>query len=464
MRKALSLAIVLAALGAAAPAEAGGPLQTAVYVQPSDIPPSDSAANLVFKRIRQTGATAVRLTVSWREIAPADRPSDFHPAKADDPAYDWTSTDREIKLAVANGLQPLVTVLTAPTWAEQGSRGRGNMKVSASALGQFATAITTRYSGSFQGLPHVRTWLVWNEPNLSSYLAPQVSNKELVGASRYRSMVNAFAAAAHAVDRSNVVVAGLVAPFTYRSDPGPLRFMRAVLCMSAGKNPKPTCSARVQFDVWSVHPYTSGGPRHRAVNPNDISLGDLPKAHRLLSAAIRAHHIVSSRPVQFWVTEFSWDTKPPDSRGVPLKLESQWISEGLYRMWQAGISLVTWFLLRDQARPSAFQSGLYFRSWKPKPALDAFRLPFVALRQQKGTFVWGRTPAGKAGSVVVERSANHRWKRVGTLRTNQSGIFSRVLPLQLPATGFMRAREAGAKSIAFPLRPPPDLFVTPFGS
>jgi hypothetical protein len=464
VRTALSLAIVLAALGAAAPAQAAGPLQTAVYVQPSDIPSSDSAANLVFKRIRQAGATAVRLTVSWREVAPAERPADFHPAKADDPAYDWTFADREIELAVANGLQPLVTVLTAPTWAEQGSRGRGNMKVSASALGQFATAITTRYGGSFKGLPRVRTWLVWNEPNLSTYLAPQVSGKQLVGASRYRSMVNAFAAAAHTVDRSNVVVAGLVAPFTFRNDPGPLRFMRAVLCMSSGKNPKPTCSAKVQFDVWSVHPYTSGGPRHHAFSPNDVSLGDLPTAHRLLSAAVRARHIVSSRPVQFWVTEFSWDSKPPDSKGVPLKLEAQWISEGLYRMWQAGISLVTWFLLRDETRPSPYQSGLYFHSGKAKPALDAFRFPFVAFRQQKGTFVWGRTPAGKAGSVVVERSVKHGWKRVATLRTNQSGIFSRVLPLRLPAAGFMRARGAGAKSIAFPLRRPPDRFVSPFGS
>ncbi len=464
MRKAFPLAIVLAALAAAAPAEAAGSLQTAIYVQASDIPPSDSAANVVFNRIRQAGATAVRLTVSWKDIAPDQRPADFHPAKPDDPAYDWTSADREIRLAAANGLQPLITVLTAPSWAEQGSRGRGNMKVSASALGQFATAITSRYSGSFQRLPQVRTWLVWNEPNLSSYLAPQVSGKQLVGASRYRSMVNAFAAAAHAVDRDNVVVAGLVAPFTFRNDPGPLRFMRGVLCMSAGERPKPTCSARVQFDVWSVHPYTSGGPRHRAFNPNDVSLGDLPAAHRLLAAAVRAHHVVSSRSVQFWVTELSWDSKPPDAKGVPLQLEAQWISEGLYRMWQAGVSLVTWFMLRDQRRPSPYQSGLYFSGWRPKPALDAFRFPFVAFRQRKGTFVWGRAPGGKPDTVVVERSVKHGWKRVVALRTNQFGIFSRTLSLRLPASGFMRARVAGAKSIAFPLKPPPDRFVTPFGS
>ena len=139
-----------------------------------------------------------------------------------DTAYNWTYPDRAISLATANGLTPLVDILGAPAWA-------GGKKVSAPALGQFATAITSRYNGTFEGLPRVRFWMVWNEPNLSSYLAPQVSGKKLVGAARYRSMVNAFASAAHAVRRDNMVVAGLVAPFTFRKDPGPLTFMKAVL-------------------------------------------------------------------------------------------------------------------------------------------------------------------------------------------------------------------------------------------
>jgi len=320
------------------------------------------------------------------------------------------------------------------------------MNVSASALGQFATAITTRYSGSFEQLPRVRVWLVWNEPNLSRYLAPQLSGERLVGAIRYRSMVNAFAKAAHAVHPDNVVVAGLVAPFTFRRDPGPLRFLRAFLCMSAGKKPRPTCFARVQLDTLSVHPYTSGGPRHRAFKPDDVSLGDLPEVRTLLQAAVRAHHIVSSRPVRFWVTEFSWDSKPPDPQGVPLKLQSQWVSEAVYRAWRAGATLFTWYLLVDKARPSPFQSGLYFQgsSWIPKPALTAFRFPFVALRQRQRTFVWGRAPGGKPDTVVVEKSVKHGWKRVVSVRTNQFGIFSRTLPLRLPVSGFMRARIAGA--------------------
>ena len=445
MRKAILVAVLPVALAATQAATAAGPIQTAVYVQDQDVPADDAAANLLFKRIKQAGASAVRLTVSWRDIAPAQRPSEFHPKDPGDTAYNWASTDRMISLAVANGLNPLVTVLSAPSWA-------GGKKVSAAALGEFATAITSRYSGSFEGHPHVKYWLVWNEPNLSLYLAPQRSGKTWVGATRYRSMVNSFAAAAHAVRRDNVVVAGLVAPFTYKNDPGPLTFMKAVL------------AGRTQFDVWAVHPYTSGGPRHHAVKSTDVSLGDLGKARSVLNQAIRAHRVVSAHPVKFWITEFSWDSKPPDSRAVPLVLEAQWVSEALYRAWRAGVSMFTWFLLRDQARPSPYQSGLYFRNGKAKPALAAFRFPFVALRHADSVYVWGRTPGGVPATAVIERKSGGAWKRVAQIRTNGVGIFARTLGLRLPPSASMRARVAGARSIAFPLRLPRDMFVNPFGS
>jgi len=445
MRKAAILVVLVAGvLSGAASAQAAGPLQTAVYVQSGDIPADDGGANALFRRVKQAGATAVRLTVSWKDIAPAQRPANFRPTDPADAAYSWDSTDRAISLAVANGLTPLVDVLTAPSWA-------GGKRVNAAALGDFGTAITSRYSGAFEGLPRVRYWMVWNEPNLSLYLAPQMSGKKLVGAVRYRSMVNSFASAAHAVRRDNIVVAGLVAPFTFGKDPGPLKFMKAVL------------AGRTEFDVWSVHPYTSGGPRHHAFKSTDLSLGDLPRARNVLNAAVRAHRVASNRAVQFWVTEFSWDSKPPDKRGVPLALEAQWVSEALFRAWEAGISMFTWYLLRDAVR-GPYQSGLYFRNGKAKPALTAFRFPFVALRRAKSIYVWGRTPGGKAASVAVERKSGRGWKRVTTMRTNAAGIFTGTLRLSLPPSASMRARSAGASSIAFPLRLPRDMFVNPFGS
>ena len=143
----------------------------------------------------------------------------------------------------------------------------------------------------------------------------------------------------------------------------PLKFMRQLLCLSAGKSPKAVCRKRVRFDVWAHHPYTSGGPMHHANGKDDVSLPDLWKMKVLLDAAVRTGNLASRGPVRFWVTEFAWDTSPPDPKGVPEQLHARWVAEALYRMWSQGVSLVTWFQVRDQPFTSStpFQSGLYFR-------------------------------------------------------------------------------------------------------
>jgi hypothetical protein len=194
---------------------------------------------------------------------------------------------------------------------------------------------------------------------------------------------------------------------------------------------------------------------------------------RLLSAAVRFKRVVHTRPVRFWVTEFSWDSSPPDPRGVPSRLHARWVAEALYRMWRAGVSLVTWFQLRDEAsdgRPDGqvFQSGLYSRCAdgpgcdRPKLSLAAFRFPFVAFRRGRKVSVWGRTPAGRAGRVTVEQSVGRRWRRLARVRTNRDGIFSRRL--RTAGRGRLRARlGGGAAAVPFSLVRPPDRQVNPFG-
>jgi hypothetical protein len=290
-------------------------------------------------------------------------------------------------------------------------------------------------------------------------------------------MVNAFAAAVHAVHEDNIVVAGGLAPFSGAGGVitvGAYLFMRKVLCLSEGAVPKPTCDDPVHFDVWSTHPYTSGGPTHQARLADDISLGDLPRANRLLEAAVKAGHVVSRRPVQFWVTEFGWDTSPPDPWAVPLDLHARWVAEALYRMWTSGVSLVAWFGIRDQAtngRPhsSVIESGLYFRGKtiardRPKPALTAFRFPFVAFRSPQGVLVWGRTPSGKREQVVVDQSWKGRWTRRAELQTDRFGIFEKTLSVSGPASS-LRARlvDGSTRSLPFSLKRPPDRPVNPFG-
>jgi hypothetical protein len=135
-------------------------------------------------------------------------------------------------------------------------------------------------------------------------------------------------------------------------------------------------------------------------------------------------------------------------------------------MWNQGVSLVTWFQLRDQpfTPTSPVQSGLYFRgeagieSDKPKLALTAFRFPFVAFREPKRRTImyWGRSPAGRA-TVTVERQAAGRWRTVATLRPNRHGVFTGRYP-STARKGFVRARLASGRdaALAFSLVVPPD--------
>jgi hypothetical protein len=478
-RTRLAVAIACAALIVLAlpqGARASHPLQTAIDPEG---PYAGADAALAAKRIRNAGATAERLLLNWKQVAPQTPPPGFDASNPADPAYNWGTFEAELLPAVAAGLEPLIVIRSAPTWAEGSGPGRvGTRRPDPTQFARFAHAVAERYSGRFAALPRVRYWQLWNEPNHFGFLTPQIENGALVSADQYRALVNAFADAVHSVNPDNMVIAGGLAPF--HNDGAdqivtpPLAFMRALLCMSGGSKPKPTCATKVKFDIWSHHPYTSGGPTHHAAFPDDVSLGDLPRMRRLLSAAIRAGHVVSSYRVRFWATEFSWDTNPPDPGGVPVRLHARWVSEALFRMWKAGISMVSWFKLRDDAtngRPhnETFECGLYFRCTtiscdRPKPALQAFRFPFVAFRQaRRRVYFWGRTPGGRRARVIVEQAAGKRWKRLARLRTNRYGIFSRRV--RTSRKGRLRARLAHGRAQArpFSLRRPADLPVNPFG-
>jgi hypothetical protein len=460
MRRAVVILVCGATLLTFVPtASAARPLRTAI----ADFSPAGSVA---FQRTRSAGATMARLTLSWRGVAPRRPTAQANPR---DPAYDWASFDREVMVAVGHGLRPIVTVAIAPHWAQgRGSGAAGTVRPDPVALGRFARAAATRYRGGFvtasgEVLPAVRHWQVWNEPNRGYFLSPQYVNGSLVAADRYRAMVNRFADAVHAVDRANIVVAGGLAPFGRRGHAAPLAFMRDMLCMSRRPH-RPVCAARARFDAWSTHPYTSGGPTRRAFGQDDVSIGDLPEMRRLLSAAVRAGRVVSSRSVQFWVTEFAWDSDPPDRYGVPIGLHARWTAEALYRMWRSGVSVVTWFLTRDQpVRRSPYQSGLYFSDGRPKLARQAFRFPFVAFVTGRRVFVWGRTPWGLSGRVIIQQKTSRRWRTVAAASANGYGIFSRKL--RIARRGFVRARLAdrSATSVPFSLRKPRICYVNAFG-
>jgi hypothetical protein len=243
--------------------------------------------------------------------------------------------------------------------------------------------------------------------------------------------------------------------------------MRQLLCL--GRNLEPVCRHKIRFDVWSHHPYTSGGPTHHAVLPDDVSIADLPEMRKVLQAAIKAGIVVGKKPVPFWVTEFSWDSKPPDPKGIPEWLHARWVAEGLFRMWKHGVGLVAWLQLRDDPMATSFsQGGLYLRASRlendrPKAALRAFRFPFVAFPDRGRVYVWGRTPGSRPGRILVEQTFRGGWRQLGTFRTNRHGIFQNRL--RGSTRGHVRATVLGTGVTArpFSLKHVPDRFFSVAG-
>jgi hypothetical protein len=452
------------------------PLRTALTDAGVSIGP-DGAGATQLGRMRAAGATLLRIYVWWWDIAPATLPDAFQPANPRDPAYDWSALDATVKTAQTNGLEPILNVANAPDWARPvPATGVGYPRPAL--LADFSRALAMRYSGRLKGLPRVRYWQLWNEPNLNTNLEPQFNGLRPVSPGIYRGMVNAFTKAVKGVSASNFVIVGGLAPYGIQAKGEPIndvlsvapqRFMRELLCISAGANPRATCNTRVAFDAFAVHPYTWGDPTHTAFSPDDVAMGDLPEVNALLASAWRLGRIKATSPPKLWVTEIGWDTNPPDPKAVPMKLQTRWTSEALYRMWSEGVQVVTWFQIRDNV-DGPFQSGLYFAGPtiaedRPKPTLTAFRFPFVAFPQDGGTLVWGRVPESDPRAVVIERKTGSGWRQVARLQANRVGIFQQVLPLT-EKTGYLRARLAGAsaRSLPFGLADVPDRRVSPFGT
>jgi len=477
---ALAALALLAGLLAAQVERAGAaspPLRTGVsYVYGNE--------SVEFQHVLATGATMAQTPLRWAEVAPARQPASWEPENPADPHYDWEFIDLWVARAVAAGVTPILQVRGAPEWAQNCPKPGPTdapCKPDPTALASFAKAAASRYSGAFGGLPRVRYWQGLNEPNLVYFFQPQYEGGKIVSPVLYRKLINRFYAAIKSVNRSNLVLAAGLGPLAAPGTAiGPMNFTRRMLCMTGRENPKPTggkCEGGVHFDIFDIHPYTTGGPTHKG-GPDDVQLGDLARLQELLKAADKAGRIKGKfKRTPLWITEMSWDSNPPDPTGLPMKIEMQWVPEALYRSWKAGVRNFFWFTLVDfDPNPpgggDVLQSGLYF--FAPNPAdqkqkefAQAFRFPFVAFpKKGKGMLVWGRTPTSTRGRVAVEIEKGGSWRRIGTLRANRRGVFTGMLKsgYGLDKRGSVRATHLGEVSPAFTMDPVGDFYQPPFGS
>lgn len=425
------------------------------------------AAATWLARSAGAGADIVRIDIGWPAPDTRRRPPGFNARNPADPHYDFTRADAAIKQATANGLQVIAAFTGAPTWASGPRRPGGadphTWRPDPRALGDYAVALGRRYSGRYpdpsnplRALPRVTAFQVWNEPNLSKYLNPQWSGNDTASPGIYRAMLNAFYAGLKSVDPSALVVTAGTAPFG-DPEPGgerimPARFVRDLLCVrQTSRGLRGTgCRDPALFDALAHHPYSVGAPNTIALNPDDASIPDLGKLGRILRVAERTGGALPHRRHSLWVTETGYNTRPPNPAGVPVGQDARWLEWTLRLLWSEGVDVVTWRSIVDQPPApdyaSSAQSGIYFITGRPKPAMTAFRFPFVVFRERGGRgSAWGRAPS--AGTIVIERHTKGGWVTVQELHVALHEVFTTSIPVGRGAT--LRAVIGGLASLSW---------------
>ncbi|MEJ7788651.1 MAG: hypothetical protein WKF29_02095, partial [Thermoleophilaceae bacterium] len=173
--------LLLTGLGAvSSPAAAARPLTLGFF---DGFSPGGEAGAVRLGEAQALGSGVARVLVFWSQVAPPVQATGFRATDPGAPQYNWTATDAAVRDAEARGLRVILSITSAPRWAEGPRRppgaAAGTWRPSAEALGDFATAAARRYSGRYPDpgragatLPSVRYWQVWNEPNLSDHLSP----------------------------------------------------------------------------------------------------------------------------------------------------------------------------------------------------------------------------------------------------------------------------------------------------
>jgi hypothetical protein len=334
-------------------------------------------------------------------------------------------------------------------------------------------------------LPRVDWWEMWNEPNQGAWLAPQWRIAKVNGKSRwiansprlYRKLADRMYAALQATGHGNdTILLGATAPKGL-DIVGPSRamkpeiFIRELYCVNRfnqafrgraaklrgcpAKDPIHNVPKRhpVLFHAtgFAHHPYElTFSPSTPPPDNRFYTIANLKRlSFTLRYAYLRFQQAVPSGGIPLYLTEFGYQTNPPDRIGVSLGKHARYLDEAEYIAWRnPAVRTLSQFLLRDGGAPvdKTFQTGLLFADGKAKPAYQAYKLPiWLPKRRFKAgqrVLIWGLIrPAanGTAPDVEIQFHRPHGsgWRHLTTraASADRGYLYERVL---IPGSGRVR--------------------------
>jgi hypothetical protein len=428
--------------------------------------PGGPRAEAAVKQWKALGVDNVRIFAQWRQIAPKTRPSGFNGANPSSPGYVWGFLDGAVTRVRQAGMTVSLTITgPGPVWSSSKPKlRRPAYKPKPGAYKAFATAVARRYGA------RVDRYILWNEPNISTWLAPQASCKRgrctPVSPHLYRSLVRAAYPAVRAADPGAKVVIGALSPRgqrlrTSKTVMRPLLFLRRLGCRSdrfrrirsgSCKRFKPATG-----DGFAIHPYSGRlAPQRSHPNADDVALASVSRLTKTLDRLQRRRALkATTRRFGIYVDEYAYQTKPPDRiGGVALYRQDRWLQEAAYIAWRnPRIRLFTQYLWRDEPRSSdgsygGWQSGLRFSNGRAKPSYSHFDTPFdLDARRNR---LWGQVRPGGQHTVTVQHRPHNSggWRKLATVKTDGRGYFSIVRRLR-PGAAY---RFKSGKSTSVTLR------------
>jgi hypothetical protein len=176
------------------------------------------------------------------------------------------------------------------------------------------------------------------------------------------------------------------------------------------------------------HPYElTFSPTTKPPDPGAYTMANLPDlSFTLRYAYLRYNQPVPASGVPLYLTEYGYQTNPPDRIGVSPRRQAAYLDQAEYIAWRSpAVRTLSQFLLVDGGEPvsKTFQTGLLFRDGKPKPALASYKLPIwlPERRFKPGSLVrvWGLVrPAanGTAPEVTIQfrRLRGKTWTTLAT--------------------------------------------------
>jgi hypothetical protein len=436
------------------------------------------------------GVKSIHTIILWSNLAPSPTKASV-PSGVDltDPAaYNlgyWTRVDHLVEGAQARGMQVLMSIAgPAPRWAEtcksfersHYGKEKGTCRPSDKLYGQFVTAVAKRYGGTGKDvagttIPRVKRFSIWNEPDLNSWISPQIKKfrgvKVSVGARIYRDLVYAGTKALRGNGhRSDQILLGETAPIgqgTIRT--APAVFYQTLFCVNAkGKKLRGSvaknagCKRRMtKLDVNGVahHPYTKRAvqtplARQRST---DITMANLGLLSKILKQGVRSK-LLKASATGLYLTEYGVSSHPPAKTGYGVSpgRQAEWINEFEYLSYKnRKVKTVTQFQLEDDTalKTKAFQTGLRFSDGRNKPAYGAYLVPLFVQNKGAKFTVWGGV-RGKSGTATLLRSG----KKVKTVRLRR-GYFQTTVrkakgswQLQYKSgTTTLKSRKAAARRL-----------------